>query len=80
MKRAQMKRREDAFAVVAVAIFLLLTAWGNATAMMVVGVIGCIVGLAVFGRRTFCYGVLAATISFAVATAIAIVMTLSRGH
>jgi hypothetical protein len=66
------KSRGDVFAAIAVAVLLLLTAWGNATAMMVVSAIGLVIGAVLFRGRTASGGILVATTGFAVAGAIAI--------
>ena len=49
------KRLPDGAAAAAVALVLLLTAWGNAYAMLLVGIVGLIVGL-VFFRNTLARG------------------------
>jgi hypothetical protein len=59
------------YAGIATAVFVIVTAWGNAIAMFVVGVIGCVVGLLIF-RKTFAgVGTLVAVTSCLVAAIVA---------
>ncbi len=80
MNEMNRKRVEYVFSAVVIAAFLILTAWGNATAMLVVSAIGLIVGILLFRGRTRRRGLLAAALGVAVAAAIPIVISLSRGH
>lgn len=66
----------DRFAALAVAVLLILTAWGNAVAMLVVAVLGLVVGLLLFRKGITRGGVLAATVGCALAIVIAPVMLL----
>ncbi len=66
------------FAAIAVATLLLLTAWGNATAMLVVSALGLVVGLVVFGRRAWRGALLVALAGFGVAAAVAMILILGR--
>lgn len=66
----------DKLAALAVAVLLVLTAWGNAVAMLVVAVLGLIVGL-LFSRESITQGgALAATVGFVLAIVIALIMLL----
>ncbi|MGA9351205.1 MAG: hypothetical protein WBW48_20700 [Anaerolineae bacterium] len=66
----------DRFAALAVAVLLILTAWGNAVAMLVVAVLGLVVGLLLFRKSITRGGALAATVGFVLAIVIALVMLL----
>jgi len=66
----------DKFAALAVAVLLILTAWGNAVAMLVVAVLGLVVGLLLFRKSITRGGALAATVGFVLAIVIALVMLL----
>lgn len=66
----------DRFAALAVAVLLILTAWGNAEAMLAVAVLGLVVGLLLFRKSITRGAVLAATVGCAVAIVIALVMLL----
>lgn len=79
--KLDMKNSADVFVVVAA--LLILTAWGNATAMLVFSAIALaawIVVPAFRGQTSFRRGLLAGAVSVAVAVAIASVMILSRSH
>ncbi|MBA4148135.1 MAG: protein kinase [Verrucomicrobia bacterium] len=65
------------FASVAIILLLLLTAWGNAVAMVVVSTIALIVGFLWFGRRAFRGAALVAMAAFGVAGGVALVMSLN---
>jgi flagellar biosynthesis protein FliP len=66
----------DKLAALAVAVLLILTAWGNAVAMLVVAVLGLVVGLLLF-RKSITQGrAPAATVGFVLAVVIALVMLL----
>ncbi len=66
--------QNDVFGVVAIAILLILTAWGNAIAMLVVAVLGLVIGLLFFRERITQGGILAAIVGFVVSIIIAVVM------
>lgn len=68
--------QNDVFGVVAIAILLILTAWGNAIAMLVVAVLGLVIGLLFFRERITQGGILAAIVGFVVSIIIAVVMLL----
>ena len=63
-------------AALAVAVLLILAAWGNAVAMLVVGVLGLAVGFLLFRKGITQGGALAATVGFVLAIVIALVMLL----
>lgn len=78
-----MKRREDAFAAAAVAIFPLLTAWGNAMAMLIISAIGSVVGVVGFRRHPFRGHLLAVAVAAAIVaatSAIAVEAVLRQNH
>lgn len=66
----------DKFAALAVAVLLILTAWGNALAMLVVSLLGLVVGLLFFRKSITRGGALAATVGFVLAIIIALVFLL----
>lgn len=63
-------------AAAAVALVLLLTAWGNAYAMLLVGIAGLVVGLVFFRKSLARGGALAALVGCLLAIALAIVTLL----
>ena len=66
----------DKLAAVAVSLLLILAAWGNAVVMLVVAMLG-LVASALFFRKTMARGgALSATLGFALAIAISLVMLL----
>jgi hypothetical protein len=75
-----MENARDVFsAAVVIIVLLLLTPWP--TAMMVVSAIGLVAGLVLWRRRaTLRSKLLTSMVAFAVAAAIAIVLSLSRSH
>ena len=64
--------KDDAFPAVAVAVLLILTAWGNAIAMMIVSAVGLIIGLFLYRGRFLKGGLLAAAVACVVAFVIGI--------
>jgi hypothetical protein len=66
----------DKLGALAVAVLLILTAWGNAVAMLVVAVLGLVVGLLLFRKSMTQGGALAAAVGFVLAIVIALVMLL----
>ena len=66
----------DKLSALAVAVLLILTAWGNAVAMLVVAVLGLILISLFFRKSVARGGALAATVGFASAVAIALIMLL----
>jgi hypothetical protein len=66
----------DKWAALVVAVLLILTAWGNAVAMLVFAALGLVVGLLLFRKSITRGGALAAIVGFVVAIAIAPVMLL----
>jgi hypothetical protein len=66
----------DRFAASVVAVLLVLTAWGNALAMLVAAGIGLVVGVLLFRRSITRGGALAAIVGLVVAIAIGLVMIL----
>ena len=63
-------RGDDIFGLFAVVILLIVTAWGNAIAMMIVAGVG-FVGLLLLKGRAFRGALLVALVAFAVAAAVA---------
>lgn len=68
--------QSDKIAAVAVALLLILTAWGNAVIMLIVAVLGLVASVIYFRRRTTRGGALSAILGFVVAVAIALIMLL----
>jgi hypothetical protein len=66
----------DKLAALAVAVLLILTAWGNAVAMLVVAVLGLLVGLLFLRKSITQGGALAAAVGFVLAIVIALVILL----
>ena len=66
----------DRLAAVAVALLLILTAWGNAAIMLVAAAIGLVVSAILFRIQLTRGGALSATLGCVVAIAIALVMLL----
>ncbi len=67
---------EDKFAALTIAVLLILTAWGNAVAMLVVSIPG-LVAWALFFRKSMVRGgALVVTVGFVLAIAIALVILL----
>jgi len=64
----------DKLAAIAVAILLILTAWGNSMAMLVVSVLGLAVGGLLFRESIGSGGLLAATVGFVLAIVIVLIM------
>ena len=64
----------DLYTAATLALLLILTAWGNAVAMLVVATLGVGVGMLIFGRGYARRGALAAVIGFVVALAVAVVV------
>ncbi len=62
-----MKNPEDGFGAIAVAGMIILTAWGNAIAMLIGSSIGLLVCLVVFRKKMLGGSALVATVAFAVA-------------
>ncbi len=63
-------------AALAVTVLLILTAWGNAEAMLLASVIGLGAGLIVFRRSMAQGGALAALVGFVLAIGIVLIMLL----
>ena len=79
------KTHGELLALLAAAMLLLLTAWGNALAMVVISGIGCVVALAVLawrtpGWRVFGWRLFGMTVAFVVAGAIAVLISLWRSR
>lgn len=66
----------DKFTTLVVVMLLILTAWGNAVAMLVVAGIGLVVSLLLFRKSIARGGALTATVGFVLAIIIASVMLL----
>jgi hypothetical protein len=67
-----MKEKEDALGAIAVAMMLILTAWGNAIALMVGSIIGLVIMMIVFKGRLHHGTGLAVTVAMVIAATIAI--------
>lgn len=67
-----MKEKEDALATIAIAVMLVLTAWGNAIAMMIGSMIGLVVLLIVCEGKIFRGAALAAAVALTVAAVLAL--------
>ena len=70
------KSLSDKLAAVAVAVLLILTAWGNAAIMLIAAAIGLVVSAILFRIQLTRGGALSATLGCVVAIAIALVMQL----
>jgi hypothetical protein len=68
--------RSDILAAVAVALLLILTAWGNAVIMLIVAALGLAVSLMLFRKQITRGGALSATLGCVLAIAIGLVMLL----
>jgi O-antigen ligase len=66
----------DKLAAIAVALLLILTAWGNAAIMLIVAVLGLIVSATLFRKRITKGGALSAALGCIVAVAVALIMLL----
>ena len=66
------KEKEDAFAAIAIAIILILTAWGNAIAMMIGSVVALVMMLVVCEGRLFRGAALPVVVAISVAVILAI--------
>lgn len=80
MKEINAQRTEALFSALAIAVFLILTAWGNATAMLLVSVFGLGVGLLLLSRWTRSRGLRVAVVGLAVAAAVSLVIPLFGNH
>ena len=70
------REKEDAFAAIAIAVMLILTAWGNAIAMMVGSLIGFVIMALVFKKKLH-HGVgLAVVVALVVVASLAIALFL----
>ena len=63
----------DKFAVMAVSLLLILTAWSNATVMLIVSILWLVLFALISKKNITRGGVLAATIGFVIAIGIALV-------
>ena len=75
-----MNNRENVFSAMVVILLLLLTAWGNATAMLVASALGCLAGFFIFRGHRLLSKLLLAVVAFAVSAAFAIDVALRRGR
>ena len=66
----------DKLAAIAVALLLILTAWGNAAIMLTVSALGLVVSAILLRRRITQGGALSAALGCVVAVAVALVMLL----
>jgi hypothetical protein len=66
--------RSDKLAAVAVALLLILTAWGNAVAMLVVAVLGLVASVLFYQKRISHHAVLSAMLGFVLAIATSLIM------
>jgi hypothetical protein len=64
----------DKLAALAVAVLLMLAAWGNAVVMLVVAALGLAVSVLFYRKSIARGGVLAATVAFVLAIVIAVVI------
>jgi hypothetical protein len=73
-------KNEDVFGAVSVALLLLLTAWGNAWALVIASALGLIAGLILFRGSLLRGAGLAATVACVMAAAIEIAIWLRRSR
>jgi hypothetical protein len=66
----------DKLAAMAVALLLILTAWGNGAIMLIVAVLGLVVSVILFRKRITQGGALSAALGCIVAVAVALIMLL----
>ena len=66
----------DKMAAIVVALLLILSAWGNATIMLIVSVLGLVVSAILLRTRITQVGALSAALGCVVAVAVAVVMLL----
>ena len=66
----------DRLAAVAVALLLILTAWGNAEIMLIVAVLGLVVSAILLRKRITQGGAISAALGCVVAVAVALIMLL----
>jgi hypothetical protein len=64
----------ESFGAIVVAVLLILTAWGNAFALLATSLIGLVIGLIVFRGESIRESLLAATVGCAVAVVVALVI------
>lgn len=67
----------DKLAALAVALLLILTAWGNAVVMLVVAILGFVASVIFFRKQITRGGALSATLGFVLAIAIGLIMLLA---
>ena len=67
-----LKEKEDALAAIAIAILLILTAWGNAVVMMIGSLVGLVLMMIFFKGKLHHGAGLAAIVAIVVAVTIAI--------
>ncbi|NIP95834.1 MAG: hypothetical protein GWO24_21335, partial [Akkermansiaceae bacterium] len=60
------KEKADAFAAIAIALLLILTAWGNAIAMLIGSVVGLVVLFVIFEGKIFRGSALALAVGISV--------------
>lgn len=66
---------QAAFPPIAVAALLILTAWGNAIAMLIVSAAGLIVGAIIYRRALFKGAALVSFVAFVIAAGIAVALS-----
>ena len=71
-----MKEKEDALAAIAIAVLLILTAWGNAVAMLIGSLVGLVLMTIFFKGRLHHGAGLAAAVAVVVAAVIALALFL----
>jgi hypothetical protein len=70
----------ESFGVIVVAVLLILTAWGNAFALLTASLIGLAIGLIVFRGELFRESLLAATVGCAIAVVVAFMTLMIWAH
>lgn len=65
----------DSYAALAVAMLLILTAWGNALAMFVFSAVALVIGVVIFGKKLVPEGIVAAVLACAIAVIVALILS-----
>ena len=81
--KSNTRKADEGFAAIAIAALLIFTAWGNATGMLILSIIGIgfgLPGLLVVKRNNLHSLAFITTVTFALAASVAIAIVLGRTH